>query len=283
MTERWFTERCAEAGTAFSLAVTETLADERTAYQRIEVFETTHFGRLMVIDGFIMLSGRDNFIYHEMMAHPPLYAHAGPQRVAIIGGGDCGTLREVAKHAEVTEIVQVEIDGRVTALAEQFFPELCTANADPRVTLLFEDGIKWMAARAPESLDVIIVDSTDPLGPAEGLFGESFHRDCRRCLASGGLFVQQSESPLLHLETIIRPVHHSLRAAGFLDTLTYQFPQPVYPSGWWTATMASKDGLLTGFREEAVEEKPFETRYYNAAVHRGAMATPEFMWKALLG
>jgi spermidine synthase len=168
-------------------------------------------------------------------------------------------------------------------MAEKYFPELCESNDDPRAKLLFDDGIAYVQDAEPGSLDVIIIDSTDPVGPAEGLFSTAFYRDCIRALGAGGLLVQQSESPLLHTDSIIRPMHDSLRTAGFVDVLALHFPQCSYPSGWWTATMACKDAPVTFLREEAAERKPFETLYYNAAIQRAAGACPEFFRKKLYG
>ena len=272
----WFTEVEQKNGTAFSLRVRRKLHEEQSPYQRIEIWETTDFGNLMTIDGFVMLTGRDNFLYHEMMSHPALFTHPDPKRVVIIGGGDCGTLREVLKHPGVEHALQVDIDERVTRLSEQYFPELCESNGDPRAELYFGDGIQWMKDAQPGSVDLVIVDSTDPIGPAEGLFSEPFYRDCHRALGEHGLVVQQSESPLLHYRSIIRPMHKAMRDAGFSDTLSLQFPQPVYPSGWWTATLAGKRPV-TQFREADAQTKSFDTLYYNAAIHRGALAQPEFM------
>jgi spermidine synthase len=271
----WFTEVCTGSGSAFSLQVKRKLHAEQSPYQRIEIWETTDFGNLMTIDGFVMLTSRDNFLYHEMISHPALFTHPNPERVVIIGGGDCGTLREVLKHPGVRRVVQVDIDERVTRLSEQYFPELCDANDDPRAELRFADGIQWMKDAAPGSVDLVIVDSTDPIGPAEGLFGEAFYRDCHRALGEQGLLVQQSESPLLHYRSIIRPMHSAMRAAGFTDSLTLPFPQPVYPSGWWSATLAGKRAV-DRFREADAVAKTFTTRYYNAAIHKGAQAQPEF-------
>ncbi|WP_018141458.1 polyamine aminopropyltransferase [Thioalkalivibrio sp. ALJ7] len=275
----WFSEPHMDI--AMSLQITQKLHEEQTPYQKIEIYETKAFGNLMVIDGCVMLTGRDNFIYHEMMSHPVLYSHSAPKNVVIIGGGDCGTLREVLKHDEVEKAVQVDIDERVTRLSEQYFPELCDANDDPRAELLFDDGVQYLKDAAPGSIDVIIVDSTDPVGPAEGLFSTAFYKDCVRALGPDGLLVQQSESPLLHTDQIIRPMHDSLRAANFIDALTMHFPQPTYPSGWWTCTIAAKDCPVSFLREEAAEELPFLTHYYNAAIHRAAGATPEFFRRKL--
>ena len=230
----------------------------------------------MVIDDFIMLTSRDNFLYHEMMSHPVLYTHPVPKRVVVIGGGDCGTLQQVLLHPEVEQVTQVEIDERVTHLSEKYFPELCTSNNDPRAELLFADGLKWMKEAEPGSVDVIIVDSTDPIGPAEGLFTAKFFSDCHRALGKEGLLVQQSESPLLHLESIIKPLKKAMRDGSFTHTHTLQFPQPCYPSGWWTATMAGKN-KLDDFREMDAQEKLFITKYYNADIHRAALATPELL------
>lgn len=277
LSDDWFTELCTESGSAFSLKVKQKLHEEQTPYQHIAIYETEFFGTLMVIDGFIMLSDFDNFLYHEMMSHPALFTHPGPEKVVIIGGGDCGTLREVLKHSEVKQAVQVDIDERVTRLSEQFFPELCEANDDPRAELLFADGIQWVKNAAPASVDLIIVDSTDPIGPAEGLFSAAFYRDCFEALGEDGILVHQSESPLIH-QPLIRNIRNAMGSAGFTQLLTINFPQPVYPSGWWSATLAGKREPLTTFRERASREKPFTTRYYNHGIHLAAMATPEF-WK----
>jgi spermidine synthase len=280
MASEWFTEKHALSGSSIGYRVAEKLADEQTPFQHIEVYRTTDWGNLMVIDGCTMLTSRDNFLYHEMMTHPALYTHAAPRRVVIIGGGDCGTLHEVLKHREVESVVQIDIDERVTRLSEKYFPELCESNADPRAKLMFEDGIKYMAEAASASLDVVIVDSTDPVGPAEGLFNTKFYASCFAALRAGGILVQQSESPLVLLE-LIQSMHREMRGVGFAATRTLTFPQPCYPTGWWSTTLARKGGALDAFREHDAAAKPFATRYYNADVHRAALAQPEFLRTAL--
>ena len=276
----WFTEVYPKHGSAISLKVIEKLADEQTPFQHIEIFETEWFGTLMVIDGCTMVSDRDNFLYHEMMTHTALYTHPNPERVWIIGGGDCGSLKEVLRHSEVKKATQIEIDERVTRLAERYFPELCTSNNDPRAELLFINGIKWVKDSAADSVDLIVVDSTDPVGPAEGLFNEAFYRECFRCLGPNGILVQQSESPLFHGE-LMKAMHDTMRSAGFAEARSFFFPQCFYPSGCWSGTMAGK-GALTGFREADAAAKPFETAYYNVEVHKAAFAAPEF-FKILTG
>ena len=278
--DQWFLEKDETGGSVFGVKIRERLHSEQTDYQLIEIYATEKFGNVMSIDGFFMLTARENFIYHEMMSHPALFMHPSPENVVIVGGGDCGTLREVLKHGRVTRALQVEIDERVTRLAEEFFPELCVSNDDSRAEFLFDDAIRWMRDAAPASVDVIIVDSTDPIGPAEGLFTEAFYRDCLQALGDDGIIVQQSESPLYHMQ-IINPMHKAMRAAGFTDTRTLFFPQPCYPSGWWSATLAGKHELTGRFRETDAINKSFETQYYNAAIHQAALVTPEFFNKAL--
>ncbi|MEW6353612.1 MAG: polyamine aminopropyltransferase [Pseudomonadota bacterium] len=272
----WFSEKWEGQGSAIALHVERKLHDERSAYQRIEVYETAAFGTLMTLDGLVMVTDRDNFIYHEMMAHTALFTHANPKHVLIIGGGDCGTLHEVLKHPGVEQVVQVELDERVTRVAEKFFPELCASNKDARAQFHFADGIRWMADAPAHSVDVIIVDGTDPIGPAAGLFSEAFYKNCLRVLRGGGVLIGQSESPLFHAP-LITAMHRALRGAGFQDARTVHFPQCTYPSGWWSATLAGKERTASNFRAEAAAHKTFATRYYNGDIHRGALALPEFL------
>ncbi len=274
----WFTEQVPGAESAFSLKIKQKLHEEQSEFQHLEIYETETFGNLMVIDGCTMVSTRDNFFYHEMMSHPALYTHPNPKRVWIIGGGDCGTLREVLKHPTVEHAVQIDIDERVTRLAEIYFPELCESNNDPRADLKFIDGIKWVKDAAPNSVDIIIVDSTDPIGPALGLFSEDFYRDCFNCLSENGMIVQQSESALFNMK-LIGEMRNAMSTSGFGHLQTLFFPQCLYPSGWWSATIASKTAL-TAFREQDSINKPFETVYYNVDIHKASLAQPEFFKKA---
>ena len=274
--QNWFSEPHEPAGSAISFRITKKLAERRTPFQFIEVYETTDWGNLMVIDGAIMLTTRDNFLYHEMISHPTLYTHANPKNVVIIGGGDCGTLREILKHKTVESVVQCDIDEQVTRLAEEFFPELCDSNNDPRAKIMFDDGIAYMKNIEPNSVDIVIVDSTDPVGPAEGLFNEAFYRSCHRALRDGGILAQQSESPLVHFQ-LMQDMRAHMAKAGFEGMRTLPFPQPCYPTGWWSQTMAAKRGALPAWREKDAAAKMFQTKYYNADMHKAAMTQPEFM------
>ena len=277
--EHWITEIVDASGTAFSLRMVRKLEERQSPFQKVAVYETTDFGNLMLIDGCTMVSTRENFFYHEMVSHPVLFTHEAPRDVVIVGGGDCGTLREVLKHDTIASVVQVDIDEVVTEMALKYFPELCSANDDPRATLLFEDGIRFVADAAAESADVIIVDSTDPAGPGEGLFNRAFYRSCLRVLRDGGILVQQSDSPLLHMKLLLA-MREAMHDVGFADLQTLTFPQMIYPSGWWSCTLARKGAAFEGFRSDAAEASKFTTEYYNVGVHRGAAANPNFMRRA---
>lgn len=272
-----FTENCPEAGCRLGWDIHARLERVESAYQTIEIYHTTHWGNLMVIDDCVMLTSRDNFLYHEMMAHPALVTHPDPARVLIIGGGDCGTLSEVLKHDAVKICTQVDIDEQVTRLSERYFPELCERNRDSRAELHFADGIAYVRGLPADSMDVIIIDSTDPIGPAEGLFGPEFILDCRRALAEPGVLVQQSESPLLHSH-LIRGIRDNLHRAGFDAIRTLGFPQPCYPSGWWSATLGTVGCEPEAFR---VPENPPDYRYYSPETHRGALTMPAFLVEAI--
>lgn len=265
----WFTEHYQDLGTGFSLQIRSCLQIEKTPICKIAIFDTTHFGKMMAIDDVIMLTSRDNFFYHEMLAHPALFSHLAPQDVIIIGGGDCGTLKEVLKHP-IRSVIQIEIEEKVTQLAYKYFPELCTANDDPRAHLLFADGIEWMQNAPKESADIIIVDSTDPVGPAEGLFNKAFYKECHRVLRKEGILVHQSESPLLH-QTILCDIRKAMHAAGFKTLLTLPFPQAVYPSGWHSATLASKINRPFTIRKEVDSLNKMGLQYYHFALHEGAL------------
>ena len=277
----WLHENFDHTGSAFGLRMARKLDEVQSPFQKIEMYESTDWGNVMLIDGAMMGTTRDNVFYHEMMAHAPLFTHADPRDVVIIGGGDCGTLREVLRHPGVRTAVQCDIDEQVTRMAEKYFPELCESNGDPRATVMFDDGIAYMKNAAPGSIDVIIVDSTDPVGPAEGLFNRAFYETCLAALRPGGLLVQQSESPLALMQLIL-DMRDAMTEAGFTSFRTLPFPQPCYPTGYWSCTIASKEARdLTQFRKADAAAKAFETQYYTADVHQGALALPPFVARVL--
>lgn len=264
----WFTESYPDLGTGFSLQIQSRLHIEKTPICTIAIYETTHFGKLMTIDDVIMVTSRENFFYHEMLAHPALFSHPAPKDVVIIGGGDCGTLQAVLKHP-VRSAIQIEIEEKVTRLAEEYFPELCTLNNDPRAKILFTDGIAWMQNAPSESADIVIVDSTDPIGPAEGLFNVAFYKECARVLRPDGILVHQSESPLIH-QLLLCDMRKAMKGAGFNTLLTIPFPQVVYPSGWWSCTLATKLNTPFTVRKDQALLKTLDTQYYQFALHEAA-------------
>lgn len=277
LSDKWFTEISPCSGTAFSLEINKHLETVQTNYQKIEIYDTTHFGKMMAIDGSIMLTAKENFIYHEMLVHTAMFTHPHPEEVIIIGGGDCGTLKEVLKHPSVKKVSQIEIDKEVTRLSAEYFPELCDHNNDPRAHFHFVDGIEWMKSVPPNSADVIIIDSTDPVGPAIGLFETEFHQACLNALRSNGVYIQQSESPLINQDILIA-MRKSMMEAGFKHLLTVPFPQPVYQSGFWSVTLASKHIPLTELRVDPIPDD-WQLKYYNHALHQAALTPQPFIKK----
>jgi spermidine synthase len=268
---QWFTEVYADEGSAFSLRITDKLHEEATPYQTLAIYQTERFGTLMVLDGCIMLTSRDNFLYHEMMTHPAICSHPNPKRILIIGGGDCGCLKECLKHPEIEHVHQVDLDERVTRAAEKWFPELCSSNTDPRALLSFTDGVAFAEQCEPGSYDIIIIDSVDPVGQAARLYSESFYRACHSALTADGIMIAQSESPLFHAE-LIATMQQRMLAAGYRNVETLQFPQCSYPSGWWSASLARKSAAEKNIRHVSVD-----TSYYNKDIHQAALAVPQFM------
>lgn len=277
----WLYENFEPSGSSIGYRITRKLDEVQSPFQRIEIYESTDWGNVMLIDGAMMLTTRDNFLYHEMIAHPVLFTHPNPKRVVIIGGGDCGTLREVLKHPGVESVTQCDIDEHVTRMAEKHFPELCASNNDPRAEILFDDGLAYIKNCPADSVDVVIVDSTDPVGPAEGLFNAAFFADCAKALKDDGILVQQSESPLVLLD-LIKEMRTEMGKAGFQSFQTLPFPQPCYPTGWWSVSMAKKSANADfSFRTADANAKPFDTDYYSGDIHASAQKLPPFVARAL--
>jgi spermidine synthase len=269
-TELWLTER-QTPGTALSYRVVRTLCHERTPYQELLVAETADVGRVLFLDGVVQLNERDEFFYHEMLAHVPLMAHPAPRRILTIGGGDGGTVREVLRHPEVEEAQLAEIDGRVLDAGRTHLPALSSALADPRAKVFQTDGIAHVGAAA-DRYDVILVDSTDPVGPAVGLYGAPFYAACARALRPDGILVAQSESPLLHAD-LIRSMAAAM-APSFPVVRLYWAPVPMYPSGMWSFLAASRGPDPS---VPAARPAPAGLRYYSRDVHRAAFVLPPFV------
>lgn len=275
--ELWYTEK-QTADYGITAKVRETLCTEKTEFQDLAVLDTLQWGRMLVLDGCVMTTEKDEFVYHEMIAHVPLCAHPAPKKVLVVGGGDGGVIREIIKHPTVEKAVLAEIDSRVIERSREFFPQIASELDSPRVDVRVVDGIRHVQEH-PDEYDVIIVDSTDPIGPAVGLFAREFYRSIHAALKADGLFVAQTESPFLTGD-LIRRVYADV-AAIFPTAHLYLASIPTYPSGLWSFTVGSKihDPHVIA---DPIRAAGLETRYYTPDVHRAAFALPRFAQELLM-
>ncbi len=252
------------------------LYSKRSPFQKVEVVQTKGHGRMLLNDDLVMVSERDEFVYHDMIVHPVLLTHPNPRRVLIIGGGDGGTAREVLRHNKVEQCDMVEIDGCVVEACREFLPVTAEALSTPapRFSLHIDDGVKFIRETKNE-YDVVIVDSTDPIGPATPLFGREFYRDVYTHLADDGIVVSQGESPYYNAKTQHTMVQ--ILAELFPIVRYLNFTNLTYPGGLWSFSFASKKWHpLRDFSEERMREANLKFRYYNADIHRAAFALPSF-------
>lgn len=274
----WTTEE--HAGVQVGFRTDRTLYHAQSPYQAIDVVETQPYGRMLLLDGLVMTTERDEFVYHEMIAHVPLLNHPDPKRVLIIGGGDGGTVREALKHPEVETIVLCEIDGMVVEACKTYLPALTCGLSDPRVTVNIGDGIAYMAEEARD-FDVIIIDSSDPVGPGEGLFTEDFYCNVHRALKGNGLMVAQTESPYMD-HAIIQKIYPMFQRIFPLVRM-YTGAIPTYPSGFWSWGLCAKTNTLLQPADNPERLAAIEKtcRYYNGAIHQASFALPNFVKQLL--
>lgn len=274
----WFTEY-GPTNTAISLRVKSKLFEKETPYQRIEIFESYDHGRVMALDGFIMLTERDEFIYHEMIAHVPLFTYPEPKRVLVIGGGDGGAVREILKHESVEKVELVEIDAEVVNASKIYFPEIASCLEDKRVEIKFQDGIEFVKSRNG-IYDVILIDSPDPIGPAVGLFEESFYKDAFASLNDSGIIVAQAESPFVYPD-LIKQIN-SIFKRYFPIVHFYLANVPTYASGVISFVLGSKKfDPIKDFNPDRVRKFNSKFRYYNEQVHIASFALPNFFRELL--
>ncbi len=252
--------------------VSKTLYYEKTPFQEIMVVDTPQFGRMLLLDNVIQTTVADEFVYHEMMVHVGLNTLPGPRCVLVIGGGDGGSVREVLKHSSVEKVTLVEIDGKVVEAARRFLPEISCGLDDPRAEVIIDDGIKHVKENK-NTYDMIIVDSTDPVGPAEGLFSPSFYRDVHGALTEAGLFVAQTESPFYNRDLIPR-VFGDVRSI-FPLTRLFMASIPTYPGGLWTFTAGSR--RYDPAQVDTGNLPYLNTRYYSPEIHRSCFILPPFV------
>lgn len=266
--------------TGLTVGVNRVLFHEKSPYQTVEVFETDTWGNMMTIDGIVMLSEKDEFVYHEMITHPALLTHPNPKRVLIIGGGDGGTAREVLKHKSIETVDLVEIDETVVRAAKLYLPQVGDFN-NPKLNVRYEDGIAFIK-NVTEPYDIIIIDGSDPIGPAEGLFQKQFYQDCWNALSENGILTAQSESPFVEkFNHGLVSIMNATRSIFKISKLYTAFI-PLYHTGFWTMTFASKQ--IDPHSPEVLARvksglKSLESglKYYNEDMHVGAFAIPNFV------
>lgn len=268
-------EWISEVGPSFGFTVetTEHLYSARSPYQQIDIYQTAHCGKLMLLDGIIQFTEYDEFAYQEMLAHLPLFAHPCPERVLVIGGGDGGILREIAKHDCVKRIDLCEIDAMVIEAAKKFVPSMSCGFDDPRVAVHIADGSKFVADKDSE-YDVIIVDSTDPVGPGESLFNAEFYNKMKRALKPDGVIASQSESIYLHPAVIKRLMRINLDLFGSYNYALMLVP--TYPTGTIGASVVSCSRDVKNPVREPDASMLAKLRYYTPAIHRASFVLPKF-------
>ncbi|NOZ11181.1 MAG: polyamine aminopropyltransferase [Gammaproteobacteria bacterium] len=271
----WFTELHHQR-VGLSLKVSRVLYSEYSDFQRIDVIDTEQFGKALVLYGSIMITEKDEFVYHEMLSHVPLNVHPKPEKVLIIGGGDGGVLREVTKHSSVQQATMVEIDKKVVEVCKQYFPEVGGFD-HPKSRVIFDDGAAFVA-NTNEKFDVILADTSDPIGPAEVLFQKPFYQSAYDCLSDDGIFVPQSESPLFHQDSVTK-IYRNLKSV-FPIVRMYLAHIPTYPSALWSFAFCSKKyDPLEDFDENFVSGRltGMGLKYYNKDIHRACFALPGYV------
>ncbi|MDM8000980.1 MAG: polyamine aminopropyltransferase [Dehalococcoidia bacterium] len=274
MTELHFQETDPFAPIRHVYDVEEIICSRRTKHQQLLIFKSSYFGRVLVLDGVVQLTERDEHLYHEMLTHVALHAHPHPTEVLIVGGGDGGSLREVLKHNSVRRVKMVELDLGVTEASKEFLPTLSTGFADPRADILEAKGEDYLA-QTGDRFDVVIMDSTDPVGPAAALFADECLANAAGVLKDDGIFVGQTESLHFHLD-FVREVQRKL-ATSFRIVDLYTVPLATYGGNWWTFSIASK----VYDPRELQRACEIETRFYAADVHRQAFLTPSLRRRLL--
>jgi spermidine synthase len=273
--ELWFTENQNE-NVRFGIKIKKHLYSGQSEFQKIDVFETFGFGKLLTIDGIIMVTEKDEFIYHEMISHVPLAAKPDIKSVLVIGGGDGGTVRELTRYKTIQNIDMVEIDKLVVDISKEYIKQTSENLDDSRVKLYYEDGIEFVKNKVNE-YDLIIVDSTDPIGPGEGLFTEEFYQNCYNALKSDGIMINQNESPYYDKERreLVRANKKMKKVFPIVEV--YQFHMPTYPSGHWLFGFNSKKINPINDSIKKWNNLNISTKYYNTEIHKGSFMLPNYV------
>ena len=276
----WYSEKHTPS-VKFSIQVDKQLYSGTSRFQRIDVFESKEFGRFLTLDGFMMLTEKDEFIYHEMITHVPMAVHPSVKQVLVIGAGDGGVVRELTRYQSIEHIDMVEIDEQVVQVCKEYLSQTACGFDDERVHIFYEDGLKFIR-RCENRYDLIIVDSTDPFGPGEGLFTKEFYGNCYNALKEDGIMVNQHESPFYEDDAIAMQRAHKRIVESFQISRVYQAHIPTYPSGHWLFGFASKKyHPVSDLRAKQWNELGLKTRYYNTNLHKGAFALPNYVEEML--
>lgn len=275
----WITDK--DENIALSLRASgEVLYDQTSPYQRIRIYDSYGFGKTLTIDNMVMCTEKDEKNYHEMISHPAIFAHGDVRNVLVIGGGDGGTIREVLKHDTVEKVTMIEIDEKVVEASKKFLPQLSQAFDNKKLDLQIGDGIKYVDQTKDEVFDLILIDGSDPVGPARGLFSEKFYESCKRILKKNGILVTQGESPIFNNAVFIELNSCLKKVFGSKRVKVYLFHIPTYPSGIWSFQMASKDSVDPGKINDMDVAKFVRQNklvYYNENIHRASFVLPNYI------
>lgn len=278
--EFWFSENHTP-NVQISIRVDKQLYSGKSEFQRIDVFDSPEFGRFLTLDGYMMLTEKDEFIYHEMITHVPMAVHPNVKNVLVIGAGDGGVVRELVQYPEIEHIDMVEIDPLVVEVCKQYLPKTACRFDDPRLDIHYEDGLRFVRFKENE-YDLIIVDSTDPFGPGEGLFTREFYGNCCNALKEDGILVNQHESPFYPEDAAACRRAHRNIVGTFPIAKVYQAHIPTYPSGHWLFGFASKKyHPLRDLDETRWNMRSIDTKYYTTMLHKGAFYIPAYVEELL--
>lgn len=280
MDDLWYSEYHTP-NVRFSIKVNNQLHNEQSEYQKIAVYDSPEFGRFLTLDGVMMLTERDEFIYHEMITHVPMAVNPDIKNILVIGAGDGGVARELSKYSTIEHVDIVEIDERVVAVCKEFLPQTACGFADERITVHYRDGLKFIRS-IENQYDLIIVDSTDPSGPGEVLFTKEFYGNCYKALREDGIMVNQHESPFYKEDAKAMKSAHRRIVSVFPISRVYQAHIPTYPSGHWLFGFASKKfHPITDLNADNWNARSIKTRYYNTNLHKGAFYLPNYVEEVL--
>jgi len=276
----WYTENQTEH-VRFSIRIEKQLASVQSEFQRIDIFDSVEFGRIMTLDGLLIVTEKDEYIYHEMITHIPMATNPNIKRVLVIGAGDGGTVRELCRYPTIEHIDMVEIDEMVVQLSKEYLPFTAYCLEDSRVHIYYQDGLRFVRKKE-NAYDLILVDSTDPFGVGEGLFTKEFYGNCYKALSADGILVNQHESTFYTAYSNAMKRAHSRIKSFFPIALVYQTYIPTYPSGHWLFGFASKQyDPRQDLQADWWNSLRLKTRYYNTILHQGCFAIPNNVRDAL--